>query len=57
MVALSDLSACYKLQHQKSIKKQRKQRKNGLIKVDIIFSVFGDGGRKVVGREGDLYCY
>ena len=39
------LSACYKLQHQKSIKKkQRKQRKNGQIKVDIIFLVFGEGG-------------
>ena len=46
MVALSDLSACYKPQHQKSIKKkQRKQRKNGQIKVDIIFSVFEEGGR------------
>ena len=46
-VALSDLSACYKPQHRKVWKKQRKQRKNCQIKVDIIFSAFGAGEDEV----------
>ena len=54
---LSDLSACYKPQHQKSIKKQRKQRKNGQIKVDIIFSAFWGGGGGGLGGERGLFFF